>query len=211
MVMLTHTGNGDRSIPEGDSLKGNNPSEGNKCNDTASQKSCQIIVDWREFRAALFAREQAEKADPEAHSQGGTPQEPKPLGLKWAHPFPVPETGCVIVATEKLDGVRSFERTVVLLLRSGTRHPQQGPFGVVINRPLHKKINYMKPTNLELATTFADCSLHFGGPVEASMFLLKTGENPKLPGFKIILIIKNLFVTSELSHEYVRFLSSNEV
>ena len=61
----------------------------------------------------------------------------------------------------------------------------------------------MKPTNLELATTFADCSLHFGGPVEASMFLLKTGENPKLPGFKIILIIKNLFVTSELSHEYV--------
>ena len=58
MVMLTHTGNGDRSIPEGDSLKGNNPSEGNKCNDTASQKSCQIIVDWREFRAALFAREQ---------------------------------------------------------------------------------------------------------------------------------------------------------
>eukprot|EP00261_Vitis_vinifera_P033238 XP_019074481.1 PREDICTED: uncharacterized protein LOC100245246 isoform X1 [Vitis vinifera] len=179
--------NGDRSIPEGDSLKGNNPSEGNKCNDTASQKSCQIIVDWREFRAALFAREQAEKADPEAHSQGGTPQEPKPLGLKWAHPFPVPETGCVIVATEKLDGVRSFERTVVLLLRSGTRHPQQGPFGVVINRPLHKKINYMKPTNLELATTFADCSLHFGGPVEASMFLLKTGENPKLPGLEEVI------------------------
>ena len=58
MVMLTHTGNGDRSIPEGDCLKGNNPSEGNKSNDTASQKSCQIIVDWREFRAALFAREQ---------------------------------------------------------------------------------------------------------------------------------------------------------
>ena len=56
--MLTHTGNGDWSIPEGDCLKGNNPSEGNKSNDTASQKSCQIIVDWREFRAALFAREQ---------------------------------------------------------------------------------------------------------------------------------------------------------
>ena len=61
--MLTHTGNGDRSIPEGDCLKGNNPSEGNKSNDTASndtatQKYHQIIVDWREFRAALFAREQ---------------------------------------------------------------------------------------------------------------------------------------------------------
>ncbi|KAL6316234.1 hypothetical protein AAG906_017781 [Vitis piasezkii] len=181
------SGNGDRSIPEGDSLKGNNPSEGNKSNDTASQKSRQIIVDWREFRAALFAREQAEKADPEAHSQGGTPQEPKPLGLKWAHPIPVPETGCVLVATEKLDGVRSFERTVVLLLRSGTRHPQEGPFGVVINRPLHKKIKHMKPTNLDLATTFADCSLHFGGPLEASMFLLKTGENPKLPGLEEVI------------------------
>ena len=50
-------------IPEGHSLKGNNPSEGNKSNDTASndtatQKYHQIIVDWREFRAALFAREQ---------------------------------------------------------------------------------------------------------------------------------------------------------
>ena len=58
MVMLTHTGNGDWSIPEGDSLKGNNPSDGNKSNDTASDKYHQIIVDWREFRAALFAREQ---------------------------------------------------------------------------------------------------------------------------------------------------------
>ena len=45
-------------IPEGHSLKGNNPSEGNKSNDTATQKHHQIIVDWREFRAALFAREQ---------------------------------------------------------------------------------------------------------------------------------------------------------
>lgn len=56
--MLTNIGNDDRSIPEGDSLKGNNPSEGNKSNDTASQKPHQVIVDWREFRASLFAREQ---------------------------------------------------------------------------------------------------------------------------------------------------------
>ena len=81
----------------------------------------------------------------------------------------------VLIATMKLDGVRSFERTVVLLLRSGTRHPQEGPFAVVINRALHKKIKHVKPINLELATTYAECSLHFGGPLEASMFLLKTG------------------------------------
>lgn len=107
--------------------------------------------------------------------------------MKWAHPISVPETGCVLVATEKLDGVRTFERTVVLLLRSGTRHPQEGPFGVVINRPLHKKIKHMKPTNLDLATTFSDCPLHFGGPLEASMFLLKTGGRSKLPGFEEVI------------------------
>ncbi|KAJ0756473.1 hypothetical protein HanLR1_Chr04g0127561 [Helianthus annuus] len=104
----------------------------------------------------------------------GAVQEPKRLGSKWAHPLTSPETGCVLVATEKLDGVQTFERSVVFLLGSGTRHPQEGPFGVIINRPLNKKIKNMKPTNLHLATTFSDCQLHFGGPLEASIYLLKT-------------------------------------
>lgn len=143
-----------------------------------------MTQDWREFRATLFAREQAESADSSPRGLEGSLLESKPLGLKWAHPISLPETGSVLIATEKLDGVRTFERTVVLLLRSGTRHPQEGPFGVVINRPLHKKIKHMKPNNLDLATTFADCSLHFGGPLEASMFLLKAGKKAKLPGFE---------------------------
>ncbi|KAF8025468.1 hypothetical protein BT93_F2339 [Corymbia citriodora subsp. variegata] len=172
-------GNGDRSTPDS--------SDGNRSNDTASQKSNQKNLDWREFRASLFAREQAEKAESEAHNKDEGHHESKPLGIKWAHPIPVPETGCVLVATEKLDGVRTFERTVVLLLRSGTRHPQEGPFGVVINRPLNKKIKHMNPTNLDLATTFADCSLHFGGPLEASMFLQKSAEKAKLPGFEEVI------------------------
>ncbi|KAH9781545.1 Electron transporter [Citrus sinensis] len=184
--VIVALGNGDRSSPEGDNLKRNNSSDNNKSNDTASQKSPHINLDWREFRANLFAREQAEKSESDTQNQGGSTHESKPLGLKWAHPIPVPETGCVLVATAKLDGIRTFERTVVLLLRSGTRHPQEGPFGVVINRPLHKKIKHMKPTNHELATTFADCSLHFGGPLEASMFLLKTGQS-KLPGFEEVI------------------------
>lgn len=173
------SGNGDWSDPAGDGIKRNNHSDdSNKSKDSPSEKPHRSTLDWREVRAALYAREQAEKLDGEPHKQGGTtPYEPRPLGTKWAHPISVPETGCVLVATEKLDGVRTFERTVVLLLRSGTRHPQEGPFGIVINRPLHKKIKHMKPTNLDLATTFADCSLHFGGPLEASMFLLKKMEN----------------------------------
>ncbi|KAL5993286.1 hypothetical protein ACLOJK_014210 [Asimina triloba] len=109
------------------------------------------------------------------------------LGAKWAHPIPVPETGCILVATEKLDGVRPFERTVVLLLKSGNKDPREGPFGVILNRPLHKKIKHMKPSNLDLATTFAECSLHFGGPLDASMFLLKTRENSPLMGFEQVI------------------------
>jgi putative transcriptional regulator len=144
-----------------------------------------LVLFTSKFALEMFS--QAEKAESDAHSQTGTPQESKPLSLKWAHPIPVPETGCVLVATEKLDGVRTFERTVVLLLRSGTRHPQEGPFGVVINRPLNKKVRHMKPTNMELATTFADFSLHFGGPLEASMFLLKTGEKTKLEEFEEVI------------------------
>ncbi|KAJ6744704.1 TRANSPORTER putative (DUF179)-RELATED [Salix purpurea] len=112
---------------------------GNGDGSKGSNSPDRVNFDWREFRANLFAQEKAGKAESNAHNQTGTPQESKPLGLKWAHPIPVPETGCVLVATEKLDGVRTFERTVVLLLRSGTRHPQEGPFGVVINRPLNKK------------------------------------------------------------------------
>ncbi|KAI5355944.1 Hypothetical predicted protein [Prunus dulcis] len=179
------SGNGDRSIPEGDGEKENDSSENFR--DTSSQKNYRINLDWREFRAKLYTGWQGEQAESDAQNQGGTPYQSKPLGLKWAHPISVPETGCVLVATEKLDGVRTFERTVVLLLRSGTRHPEEGPFGVVINRPLHKRIKHMKPTNLDLATTFSDCSLHFGGPLEASMFLLKTAGKTKLPGFEEVI------------------------
>lgn len=111
----------------------------------------------------------------------------KQLGLKWAHSIPVPEPGCVLVATEKLDGVGTFERTVVLLLRSGTKDPREGPFGVIINRPLRKKIKHMKPSNPDLASTFSECSLHYGGPLDASMFLLKTSENRLLPSFEPVI------------------------
>lgn len=129
---------------------------------------------------------QAEIAD-FVHNREEASPESKSLPSKWAHPISAPENGCLLVATEKLDGVRTFERTVVLLLRSGTRNPQEGPFGVVINRPLHKKMKHMNPTNIELGTTFADCSLHFGGPLDASMFLLRAGDTTGLPGFEEVI------------------------
>ncbi|KAL5192879.1 UPF0301 protein [Glycine soja] len=180
------SGNEKRSIPEGDGTRGNNSSDGNK-SENNSEKCHHTNLDWREFRAKLYRDELKEISDADMHNQGGTLPNSKPLGTQWAHPIPVPEAGCVLVATEKLDGIRTFERTVILLLRSGTRHHQGGPFGIVINRPLHKKIKHLKPTNHDLLTTFSDCSLHFGGPLEASMVLLKTEEKMKLPGFEEVI------------------------
>ncbi|KAH6795338.1 hypothetical protein C2S51_036324 [Perilla frutescens var. frutescens] len=180
-------GNSDHLKAGGDGLKGNNPPPGSKkSDDTSSQNSQCKPLDWREFRALLYLQEQAENAD-FVHNQEVTSPGSKSLPSKWAHPISAPENGCLLVATEKLDGVRTFERTVVLLLKSGTRNPQEGPFGVVINRPLHKKMKHMNPTNIELGTTFADCSLQFGGPLDASMFLLRAVDTTGLPGFEEVI------------------------
>ncbi|KAK9167754.1 hypothetical protein Scep_002945 [Stephania cephalantha] len=172
------SGGSDHSVPEGDSSKGSDP----------TSNGIFDVSDWRNFRAGLVRQEQVQLRQADSSSHEGVPLETtRPLGLKWAHSISEPEAGCVLVATEKLDGVRTFERTVVLLLRSGTNNPREGPFGVVINRPLHKKIKHMKPTNLDLATTFADCSLYFGGPLEASMFLLNARQNLRFPRFEQVI------------------------
>ncbi|KAG6390232.1 hypothetical protein SASPL_147964 [Salvia splendens] len=166
-------GNNDNLKAGGD---GNNPSPGIKKSDNTNSKNPQCEpLDWREFRAQRYFLEQAEKDE--------TSPGLKPLPSKWAHPISAPENGCLLIATEKLDGVHSFERTVVLLLRSGTRNPQEGPFGVVINRPLHEKMKHMNPSGIVLGNTFDDCSLHFGGPLHASMFLLRSEETTGLADF----------------------------
>ncbi|VVB08668.1 unnamed protein product [Arabis nemorensis] len=187
VVRATSKKSNDDSSSSGDASQENKPSNGNKSGDSATPKPFGLNMDWREFRANLFMKEQEEKAEAEGHKPATPSHESEQVGLKWAHPIPFPETGCVLVATEKLDGYRTFARTVVLLLRAGTRHPQEGPFGVVINRPLHKNIKHMKSTKNELATTFSECSLYFGGPLEASMFLLKTGDQTKIHGFEEVM------------------------
>ncbi|KAJ4827044.1 hypothetical protein Tsubulata_030792, partial [Turnera subulata] len=179
LLMARCVGHGDLSVPEGNGSKESSSPGASKSDKTASQKSHRINLDWRSFRANLFAREQAAKLEPSTENQGGGST---PLGPKWAHPIPVPESGCVLLATEKLDGLSEFERTVVLLLDAEARNPLEGPFGIVINRPLKEKIKHMKHADPELASTFADSSFHFGGPIQATMYLLKTREKSKLPG-----------------------------
>ncbi|KAL2497465.1 Protein of unknown function (DUF179) [Abeliophyllum distichum] len=180
------SGNGDKSKAGGDNLKGSSP-ESNTSSDSSSQKSHRKPLDWREFRASLYIQEQTETVVSDTLKQDKASPGSKSLPLKWAHPISAPENGCLLVATEKLDGVRTFERTVVLLLRSGMQNPLEGPFGVVINRSLHKRMKHMNPTNTDLATTFADCSLHFGGPLESSMFLLRARESTGLNGFEEVI------------------------
>ncbi|CAA0809846.1 Protein of unknown function (DUF179 [Striga hermonthica] len=152
--------------------------DGLKSNDKSGDKFQRKPLDWREFRASLYIQEQTENADNARNQEKTPPARLKPLPEKWAHPISSLENGCLLVATEKLDGDRTFERTVIFLLQSKTENPQEMPYGVIVNRPLNKKMN---------RATFADCSLHFGGPLEASMFLLKTHQRIRPHGFEEVI------------------------
>lgn len=90
------------------------------------------------------------------------------IGEKWAHMIHEPERGCLLIATEKLDGVHIFERTVVLLLSNGPL----GPSGIILNRPSLMSIKETRSTALDVAGTFSGRPLYFGGPLEAGLFLV---------------------------------------
>jgi putative AlgH/UPF0301 family transcriptional regulator len=111
------------------------------------------------------------------------------LPQKWAHAITMPEAGCVLVATEALDDDSIFERTVIFLLMLGSRGTFDGPFGVILNRPLYTKIKNVNPAFRDQATPFGDSPLFFGGPVDMSMFLVKTNEQnrSRLKGFEEVI------------------------
>ncbi|XP_072978668.1 uncharacterized protein [Typha angustifolia] len=115
--------------------------------------------DWRSFRARLVAGEQA--------SVLSTPAPPS-VPDRWAHPVYEPEKGCLLIATEKLDGVHIFERTVILLLSTGPL----GPTGLILNRPSLMSIKEARSTDLDVDGTFSGRPLFFGGPLEEGLFLV---------------------------------------
>lgn len=117
------------------------------------------------------------------HNHAASSDSPTKLSVKWAHPIPMPEVGCVLVATEKLDREPNFGRTVILLLRLGTRNPRDGPIGIILNHHLHIKIKDMNPSNTELASAFADCTVDYGGPLVGDMFLMNSQDGSPVPGF----------------------------
>jgi len=134
--------------------------------------------DWRSFRAKLVAGEQLQR--PEEVSKVNDldtvvdPPPPITMADKWAHVIHEPEKGCLLIATEKLDGVHIFERTVILLLSTGPI----GPSGIILNRPSLMSIKETRSTALDVEGTFSNSPLFFGGPLEEGLFLLspKVGE-----------------------------------
>jgi len=84
---------------------------------------------------------------------------------RWAHPISHIESGCVLVANEKLGGV--FHQTVVLII---DHNEATGSTGIVINRPLGGdllKITSENTSNVDLSLkmAFSSASVTFGGPV----------------------------------------------
>lgn len=133
-----------------------------------------IDSDWRSFRAKLVAGEQVFRSQEEPSSSTvdlDTVVDHPPsisIGDKWAHTIHEPEKGCLLIATEKLDGVHIFERTVILLLSTGPL----GPSGIILNRPSLMSIKETGSTALDIAGTFSDRPLFFGGPLEEGLFLV---------------------------------------
>ncbi|KAM0033490.1 hypothetical protein Hdeb2414_s0016g00486731 [Helianthus debilis subsp. tardiflorus] len=135
-----------------------------------------LDTDWRSFRARLVAREQAfrsEESSPSDNPNTMADQQPSiSIGDKWAHAIHEPEKGCLLIATEKMDGVHIFERTVVLLLSTDN----VGPMGVILNRPSLMSIKEMRSNVLDVSGVFSDQTLFFGGPLEAGLFLVRGDE-----------------------------------
>ncbi|KAL2329919.1 hypothetical protein Fmac_017500 [Flemingia macrophylla] len=134
--------------------------------------------DWRSFRAKLVAGEQLIRPDEVSFSSASdldTVVDHAPLltiGHKWAHVIHEPEKGCLLIATEKLDGVHIFERTVILLLSTGPL----GPSGIILNRPSLMSIKETRSTAHDVEGTFWNSPLFFGGPLEEGLFLVSPKE-----------------------------------
>lgn len=135
-----------------------------------------INADWRAFRAGLIARDRAIKqVEPSLMvDQDAIISQTKPnaIGDKWAHTIHEPEKGCLLIATEKLNGVHIFEKTVILLLSTGPI----GPTGVILNRSSLMSIKEMGSSALDVSGTFSDRPLFFGGPLEEGLFLVTPKE-----------------------------------
>ncbi|GBG89532.1 hypothetical protein CBR_g49322 [Chara braunii] len=92
---------------------------------------------------------------------------------RWAHALLEPEPGCVLIASEELDGYPIFQRSVVLLLGCGAN---DGPFGVVLNLPKAMRMRQVEGLHSSIAQTFGSAVVHVGGPIDSRHFLVLHGH-----------------------------------
>ncbi|KAL2944516.1 hypothetical protein RDABS01_032863 [Bienertia sinuspersici] len=142
------------------------------CQSKDEDISPTLTGDWRSFRAKLVAAEKISKPENPTTLSSATGADPPELtiGDRWAHTIEEPEKGCLLIATEKLDGVHIFERTVVLILATGPI----GPNGIILNRPSLMSIKETRSTVFDSKGTFLDRPLYFGGPLQEGMFLVRS-------------------------------------
>ncbi|KAL8234025.1 hypothetical protein R6Q59_020125 [Mikania micrantha] len=149
---------------------------------SSEEENMFLDADWRSFRARLVAGEQTYSSQESSLTNDPISlvnQSPSiPIGDKWAHVIHEPEKGCLLIATEKLDGVHIFERTVVLLLSMDP----VGPTGIILNRPSLMSIKETRSASLDVSGTFSDKPLFFGGPLEDGLFLVRGGEGVRNSG-----------------------------
>jgi len=130
-----------------------------------------FIEEHNEF--SIFNGDNIRGAGPEDQDPFATDEEKVAVNIRqvnfdkhrWAHPISHVETGCVLIANEKLGGI--FHQTVILIVN---HDEHTGSTGVCINRPLPGDLvevagDTMSNLDQNLKMAFNEASVSYGGPV----------------------------------------------
>lgn len=138
------------------------------------------VQDWRTFRAKL-CKANSGHAELVSRESFGHADE------RWAHEITMPEVGCILLATEKLDKHPLLHKSVVLLL-----HSNCGDFrGVMLNRKLPFALEQVNNVDMGVILGLRACPVFLGGPISSSTAfhllspLFLQGFTPVLPGLRV--------------------------
>ncbi|MCL7046495.1 hypothetical protein MKW94_023454 [Papaver nudicaule] len=126
-----------------------------------------VHPDWRSYRAKLVTNEQLSRPQGSSNLPIDPPIENRHHSSvtsenTWAHILEAPEKGCLLIATEKLDGVNIFKQTVILILSVDSKCST----GVILNKP-----------SSMTRSAVTDGQLYFGGPLDDDLVLVSLKKN----------------------------------
>jgi len=105
-------------------------------------------VDWRDFRAKLVAQYSGKERENWTED-------------RWAHDIGQIENGCLLLASDVMDD-DTFWQSVILVLN---HDPDNGTFGVVLNRPTGAHVCNVADIMPALREAFGEAPLYLGGPM----------------------------------------------